>query len=178
LIAEREEKGKLEGSWRNLEGKDPEAAYRAIWALARGGDGATRFLKEHMPPAAAPDTETLRLVRDLDVEDFKVRERATAALARLKESAEPALRQALAEKPSAELRNRIEELLKPLEPSRLRGLRAVQALELAGTTQAKEVLQACAKGAPAAALTRTAKGALDRLAVRGADSGRPDKRGG
>jgi WD40 repeat protein len=167
----------LQGSWRDLEGKDPEAAYRAIWALARGGDAATRFLKEHLQPVAAPDAETLRLVRDLDAEDFKVRERATAALARLKESAEPALRQALGEKSSAEPRNRIEELLKPLEPSRLRGLRAVQALELAATAQAKEVLEACAKGASAAALTQTAKGALDRLAARGADSARPGKRG-
>jgi WD40 repeat protein len=167
----------LEGRWRDLAGEDSEAAYRAVWALARGGEAAIRFLKEHLRPVAQPDAEMLRLVRELDADDFEARERAAAALARRKESAEPTLRQALREKPSAEVRNPVEELLKSLEPSRLRGLRAVQALELAGTAPAKEVLQACAKGAPSAALTQTAKGALDRLAARSADSARPGEHG-
>jgi WD40 repeat protein len=163
----------LEDHWRNLAGKDAEAAYRATWALARGGDTAARFLKEHLQPIAPPDAETLRLIRELDAEDSEVRERATAALARLQEAADPALRQALLDKPSAEVRNRVEELLKRLEPSWLRGVHAVQALELAGTAQAQEILKACAKGAPAAALTRNAQGALDRLAARVDNSGRP-----
>jgi hypothetical protein len=42
-------------------------------------------------------------------------------------------------------------------------IRAVQILEYIGTTQAREVLEALAKGAAEARLTQEAKGSLDRL---------------
>jgi hypothetical protein len=42
-------------------------------------------------------------------------------------------------------------------------LRAVEALERIGTPEARQVLQALAKGAAGAVLTRAAQGALERL---------------
>ena len=49
---------------------------------------------------------------------------------------------------------------------RLRALRTVAVLEYAGTPEARHVLVALAKGAPAARLTQEAKAALERLAKR------------
>ncbi len=46
----------------------------------------------------------------------------------------------------------------------LRELRALEVLEQAGTDQARQVLEALAKGAPEAHLTQGAKAALERLA--------------
>jgi predicted Zn-dependent protease len=48
----------------------------------------------------------------------------------------------------------------------VRTLRALEVLELAGTQQARQVLQELAKGAPEAQLTQEAKAALERLARR------------
>src|SRR5438034_2118916 len=80
-----------------------------------------------------------RLIADLDSSRFVVRERAARELEGLGSAAEPALRKALAGKPSLEACNRIEKLLdqEPHQrssptPDRLRQLRVLEALELAG----------------------------------------------
>jgi hypothetical protein len=88
--------------------------------------------------------------------------------------AEPALKQALAERPSPEKRRRIRELLElrerdVLAAEPLRALRAVQALEWADTSQARELLRTLAKGAPEARLTREARSSLERQARRRRD---------
>src|SRR5262249_44026058 len=101
----------------------------------------------------------------------KAREAASRDLARLGGAAEAELRKALAAPPSEEARKRLEALLKGLtvfvtdkeEPQQLRG---VQVLERVGTKEAKEVLQALAKGVPGARLTRDAQLALERLGRR------------
>jgi RNA polymerase sigma factor (sigma-70 family) len=51
-------------------------------------------------------------------------------------------------------------------PARLRAVRAVEAMELAGTAEARRTLEALAGGRPAAWLTRDARASLDRLARR------------
>jgi hypothetical protein len=88
-------------------------------------------------------------------------------LAKLGESAEPALRRALAGKPALEVRRRIEQLLDALEPTklpeRLRLVRAVAALEYSNTPEAREVLAALAQRPADTLLTREAKTALQRL---------------
>jgi hypothetical protein len=55
------------------------------------------------------------LIADLDSEEFSKREAASCELAKLGESAEPALRTALSRKPSLEMRKRFESLLHELE---------------------------------------------------------------
>ena len=51
-------------------------------------------------------------------------------------------------------------------PEQLRPLRAVEALEQMGASAAREVLEALARGAPEAQITREAKATLARLAKR------------
>jgi hypothetical protein len=167
----------LERLWEDMAGEDGVRAHDAVWRLAAAPDAVT-FLGEHLRPAAALDPRRIaRLVADLDSDQFKSREEASLELERLGERAEPLLRQALENKPSAEVRRRVEVLLEKLAmPERaaeqVRLLRGVQALEYSGTPEARKLLQALAQGAPEARLTREAKAALDRLDRRGRWSAR------
>src|SRR5262249_41530798 len=116
-----------------------------------------------------PDPQTMaRLLADLDSNRFAVREKATAALARLGELAEPDLRRTLRSRPQPETRRRLERLLQSLAEAiptgeRLQALRAVEVLEQIGTADARQVLQTLASGTPAAQLTQEAKASLERL---------------
>ena len=86
------------------------------------------------------------------------------------EQAEALLRTSLEEPSSVETRRRVESVLASLEKidssDLLRRLRAIQALELIGTAQAKEILEAVARGAARARETREAQAALQRLGQR------------
>ena len=68
----------------------------------------------------------------------------------------------------AEARQRIDDLLKRLDqteltPEMLRQVRAVEALERAGTPEARAVLEKLGQGAADAPLTREARAALGRM---------------
>jgi HEAT repeat protein len=121
--------------------------------------------------ASAPGTrqQTARLIADLDSSRYAVRQQAAEALARLDESAVPALRAALAGRPSAEVRRRIGQLLAKAQgpfprPETLGALRAVTVLEQVGTPEARELLRVLARGMSEARLTQEAQAALRRLA--------------
>ena len=166
-------KARLEDLWDDLGGRDPAREYLAVWSLAASPEQSVPLLREKVRPAASPDDETskkaARLTARLDDDDFDVRERATDELAKLGKAAGPALRAALAGKPSAEARQRIEKLLKPLDESgpsqdERRRLRSVEALEYAGAPEAKKALEALAEGAAGDPLTERAKKALARMA--------------
>ena len=136
---------------------------------------AVPFLRQRLHPVTRPgDGQITRLIADLDGARFAEREKATAELDRLGELAGPALRKMLQSRPSLEARKRAEQLLQKVEaatPSgeRLRGLRAVAALEVMGTPEARELLRRLSAGAPEALLTQEAKAALVRLARRPGD---------
>jgi len=71
------------------------------------------------------------------------------------------LREALKSTASKEVKQRLEKVLESLNPpftqgAKLRGLRAVEALEHIGTADAKTLLQELAKGAPGALETQVA----------------------
>ena len=130
---------------------------------------AVPFLQERLKPVAAVDGKRLaQLIAHLDSDEFTARQKATEALERLGDLAVPALEKALAGKPALEMRTRIERLLETADrmppPEVLRSLRAVEALEHAGTPEARQRLEALAKGADGARLTREAQAALQRLA--------------
>jgi hypothetical protein len=114
------------------------------------------------------------LIADLDNDDFARREAASKQLAAFGAQAEPALRKALADTQSAEVRSRIQALLKALDqwvvtnPDALRSLRAIWVLERIGTPEARAVLGDLAKGAPEARQTQEAQAALDFLDKRAA----------
>jgi WD40 repeat protein len=171
---EAEARVDVERCWRDLAGGDARAAYRAVWGLVRVPGRSVPLLREKLRPApAGPPRRIDRLVADLDSDSFTTRRDATAALEGLGEVAEPALRQALRDPPSAEVGRRVKRLLSkldaPVPPSeRLRWPRALTVLEQVGTPEARGVLEMLAKGAPEARLTQEAKAALARLAKRAA----------
>jgi RNA polymerase sigma factor (sigma-70 family) len=163
---------KLEDLWADLAAEDAARAFGAIWQLAGRPAQAVPLLRGRLKPAVGPDAATLdKLVRSLDSDRFAEREQATRELRRLGEMAVPALRRALAGRTSLEVQRRIERLLGELAqgaipPDRLRELRSVEALEHAGSAEARAVLEGLAGGAADARLTRETRAALARLAGR------------
>jgi WD40 repeat protein len=160
----------LEALWADLAGADAAAAYRAIRDLAAAPKLALPWLEKRVQPVATPEPGRIaRLLAHLDSDDFSTREKATRELEELGESAGPALRKALAGAPSAELRQRAGPLLAALDRpadslDRLRVLRAVEALEHAGSPEARRVLEKLAGGLAEARVTREARASLSRLA--------------
>jgi WD40 repeat protein len=157
---------RLEQRWKDLASRDGKRALQAVWDLAASPEQAVPMLRQRIEPAQLADAKRVeRLIRDLDSEVFETRTKATEELEKIIDRAEPALRKKLAEKPSLEMRRRIEEVLVKLEPSgeRLRALRAIQVLEYIGTAEAREHLRVLTKGVAEAQLTCEAKAALLRL---------------
>ncbi len=159
----------LADSWKALAGDDAKRAHDAVWSLARMPEKSIPFLKRQLHPVQPVSREQLeRWVKDLDSDQFPVREKAMAELQNVGELAEPELRRILAGKPTLEQRRRIEPILADLEskpPSgeALRSLRALRVLGHAGTADARRLLSELASGAPGAVLTQQSQAALTRL---------------
>jgi hypothetical protein len=157
-----------EACWADLAGADARKADAAIRALA-GLPQSVAFLDKQLRTRAVIDAQRIgRLIADLDDDSFEARTAAGRGLEELGRAAEPALRKALEGRPSAEARRRIEGLLHQLDepiPSgeRLRGLRAVEALQRIQTPEARQLLEVLASGTPEAEVTQEAKAALRRL---------------
>lgn len=153
--------------WEALASADAKAAYRAMWQLAADPDGTIAFLREQVQPIRTPQPgQIARAIVSLDSAAFAEREQATKELEKLDEIARAELRQALSQKPSLEVRRRIEALLEDLEGvphgKRLQALRAVEVLEHIETPQARDLLRKLAEGDAAARLTQEARRALKR----------------
>jgi hypothetical protein len=157
----------LKGLWADLGSDDAARAHRAHWSLVAAPRQAVPFLQAQLAPAAAADPQHVaRLIAALDDDAFLVREKATAQLEALGQTAEPALRNALAGQPSAEARRRIERLLeKPLGkvPPGLHLARAVSVLEHIGTPEARQILLTLAQATPQTDLKDEVQAALQRL---------------
>jgi WD40 repeat protein len=161
----------LEKAWNDLGADSGEVAYRALWQLAAGGKPAVAFLKEQLSSDPADERRVKQLIADLDADPFEVRDRAMRDLSNLGVQAQPLLQKALERPSSTEAQRRLETLLAKL-PSpgagpagvELRQLRALQALEYAGTAEARQVLHALADRGPDTPRGRVAKAALKRLA--------------
>ena len=159
--------------WGELAGNDVAKAYHAARTLGATPGQTVPYMRLYLRPGAAAD-ESLQarirqLVLDLDDNRFVVREQATEELAKLGDSAGPALRRILAGQPSLEVRRRVESLLEKLDrvalsPERLRACRAVAVLEHLATPEAKQLLESLAGGPAEARLTQEVKASLARLA--------------
>jgi RNA polymerase sigma factor (sigma-70 family) len=161
----------LETLWGDLGSEDAARAYAARGALAGAPEQALPLLKETLRPVPAVEAARVqRLIKELDDDDFATRERATAELEKLAGSVEADLRKALEGATSPEVRERLKKVLdaegRGPSPERLRQERALELLEVVGTSGAKKLLEELAKGAPQAWLTREARAALDRMAGR------------
>jgi hypothetical protein len=157
--------------WADLAGADAAQAHRAMARSTAAARLTATELKDRLRPApGANEAHLARLLNDLDSNDFVVREKASAALGKLGDVARPAIERALARPgTSLELRKRLQGLIDRLAVpagESLRELRALEVLERLGTPEARQVLEALAKGAPEARLTREAQAALRRLAAR------------
>jgi RNA polymerase sigma factor (sigma-70 family) len=164
----------LDALWADLAGASAAKAHRAVWALAGAGEQAVAFLDKRLPERGKEaGAEAARLVRDLGSDEFPVRQKAMERLRTLGWRAEPALRKALRSRPTLEVRQRVEALLEglrkaDLSPEVLRGLRAVRALEQAGTAGARRLLASLARGERDERLTGTARAAVRRLEAKAA----------
>jgi WD40 repeat protein len=153
--------------WEELGDRDAAVAGRALAGLAGWPTEAVRLARQRLAPADAG--QVARLITDMDDDRFGVRERAEGELETLGAAAVPALREALAARPSREQRRRLERLLgqdagEARTPEALRTLRAVELLERLATPAAADVLKGLAAGSPEARLTTEARAALERLA--------------
>ena len=158
--------------WDDLKSNDGAKAYQAVVRLGRSGKESLPFLKERLKGGIDADPNEKRipqLIAELDDESFDKREAATAALERLAQKAEPALRRALETTQSAEVKIRAGRLLEKLKdpnalapPEELVKLRLLEALANIRTPEARDILNELAKGNPESALTREAKAALKR----------------
>jgi WD40 repeat protein len=158
-----------EALWADLAAKDAPVAYRAIGSLASDPGRTVAFLARQVRPLRTEDCEPVRrLLKDLEDKRFAPRRQAQRELAKLGAEWAPLLEEVLAGEPSLEVRRRIEPLLdapamRRWSPEMVRQLRALYALELIGTAEARRLLERVADGLPEARLTQEAKAALQRL---------------
>jgi RNA polymerase sigma factor (sigma-70 family) len=157
--------------WVDLAGDGP-AVRRAVWAAAQHPDTAIKLFRQKWPiPQHPVEVEHIRkLVGKLDNAAFAEREAAEAELMKLGRQAEPELRKTLTESTSLEVKQRVKRIVDrwsiatavyPAEEAR--ELRAVWALELAGTAEAKKLLEAWATARVGNRLCEEASAALTRL---------------
>jgi WD40 repeat protein len=146
--------------WEDLADAPPRA-YAALAELASRPAEALALLRERLRPVRAPAAADLRRwVADLDSAEFATREEAARRLGGFGLEVEAALRQALTQKPSLQVRKEIKRLLEALAVPRgdeLRPMRAVVLLKRLGTAEARELLERLAQGDPAARPTREAR---------------------
>jgi hypothetical protein len=163
--------GELTSLWQSLANTDAARAYQAMRTLAAAPDQTVPFLAGRLLPKRPDPQQIAHLLVDLDSEDFHKRSHATKELAKLGEGVEPALRQALKDNPSIEVRRRIKQLLEELEPPRpegvspglLRWSRVLEVLEWIGNAPTRELLEKVAAAPPREEVGRQAEAALKRL---------------
>jgi WD40 repeat protein len=157
----------LDSLWTDLAAEDAAKAYYAGGRLLGAPEMASAFLDKHLRPIADEPERIRTLIAALDDDDFSKREAAHKELRQFGLLAEPELRRALDDKPPAETRRVVKELLDgvwtaPTAEER-RQIRAVWVLEQIGSAEARKTLERLAGGAAAARQTREAKAALQRL---------------
>jgi WD40 repeat protein len=163
--------GVLDDCWKALAHNNAAKAYAAIRALLGAPKHAVPFLADKLRPLPGPDEGRLReWIAKLDSDEFAIRQAATEELSRLGELAEPVIYQALTANLSLEARRRLQALLKPprvtLTADELQQLRAIQVLELIGTSEVERAVRPLADVAPGTRQTREARESLERLARR------------
>lgn len=156
-------------SWNDLADPDAAKAHDAMGQLLRSPKETVALLRQNLRPVdAAAAKEVAKLIIDLDSGSFAVRDQAMGKLQKLGFAASSALEKALGSNPTPEARRRFEQLLARLETERMSGdslqaTRALQLLEMLGTSDATELLDALASGDQAGWLTHQAAVSLVRV---------------
>jgi hypothetical protein len=113
---------------------------------------------------AVPPDQVAKFVADLDSDQFAVRQKAVEALDEMGLAAESAASKILAGNLSLEQRQRLEQFLDRCRKETLRQLRVVETLDQIGTAQARQLLEAIAKGTPSPQVGQFAAAVLERYA--------------
>jgi WD40 repeat protein len=155
-----------------------------LWSeLTAGTDEEAQILKRLGEPAKAVPVLKARLLRlaeletqvgpliaELDDDNFKVREKASAGLEELGEAAGPDLRLALDGRPSPEVRSRIQKILEKVEqpeagaknsPSQI--TLSLALIEEIGTVEARKALEELAGVRAESRVRREARAMLERV---------------
>ncbi|HEV3143704.1 MAG TPA: hypothetical protein VGZ47_07470, partial [Gemmataceae bacterium] len=158
--------------WADLAGEGP-AIRRAVWSAVENPDLAIKLFREKWSIPKKPEDPKLvaKLIVDLDSARFEDREAAKAALEKMGHRVEAELKKTAEETSSAEVKRRIEMILGRLAgpeaadypAEEARELRAVWALELAATPDAKKLLKEWSTGKVGNRLGVASTGALKRL---------------
>jgi hypothetical protein len=159
----------LDELWESLASASPTEALLAAQTLSAVPGQIVPWLRDRVKPAKAPVVPEAALVaqylKDLESDKFAVRQKAAEELEKLGPPVLPALRERLEKKPPLEVARRLEDLIKRLDrpADELRTLRALRVLEKINSPEARQLLEAMAKGAANARPTEEAKEALKRL---------------
>jgi WD40 repeat protein len=164
--APRLNSGAMDSLWSDLASQDAARAYKAVLTLGRSPQTTVAYLTQRLKPAR--EENYAHLLAKLDDKSFAVRQAASKDLKALGSRVESALREVLQQKPSPEMRQRVESLLqdlrkRPVPLEELRPLRSVQILEHIASPDAQRLLGVLGRGASEARLTREAKASLARL---------------
>jgi hypothetical protein len=157
--------------WSELAADDAAQAHRAIARLVAAPVGqAVPYLRERLPLEDAA-SKIKRWLDHLDSEQFDMRQKATLELEGLGNLPAAEIRRALVEKPTLEKHQRLERLLRRIDaplpsPEELRLQRALETLELIGTPEASQLLEAFAKLSSNSRVCRQAAAAFERLCRR------------
>ncbi|HYV38592.1 MAG TPA: WD40 repeat domain-containing protein [Gemmataceae bacterium] len=157
----------LAAHWAALSAEDAAMAYEARADLLHAPNSAILFLAKHLQPAPAINVKQVEdWIKDLDNNDFKVRDKANKELGDLGELVRSPMQKALTANPPLETRQRLKTLLDKLEqitPSQLRYLRAIEILEGIGTPAALEIIGKLSKGNADGLTTVESKAVFARL---------------
>lgn len=164
----------LDSLWNDLAGNDAVKAYDAIQSMARSPAQVVALVKGRVRAVPPVDPRELeKLVDELDNPKYAARLEAERSLEKLGDIAAAAIKKRLAGTPTLEMGRRLETLSKKLDAQvvateTLQALRAIEALELIGTPEARAVLEGLAKGAAGHRLTEEARQSLMRMGGAGA----------
>src|SRR5262249_3893522 len=158
----------LQRLWTELASTEAARSHQAMMVLSGVPEQAVPIFREQLRPVSAEKIqEVRRLLRGIDSDAFKEREKTTRELMALRAAYRPLLQQALREATSLEAKRRLETILagdwRPLPPELARTLRSIQTLERIATVEARRVLADLATGATEAFQTQAAREALLRL---------------
>jgi RNA polymerase sigma factor (sigma-70 family) len=159
-------KEETENLWKQLDSSDPKIGYRAYWRFLQAKNTVS-ILQQYLKPTSADedDKQITQWIRDLDNNQFSIREKATQGLQELGSRSVPALEQARRTSDSAEMIQRIDKILINLETPKpdYRFLRSLEILEAMNSPEAIALLKTLSKGNPHADITQRSTSVLMRL---------------
>ncbi len=142
--AEEKKPDQLTQAWTDLADSSAPAMLKALLVFADHPDEAVPFLEKRLQSPSP--RQIAKWLTELDARGFDDRLKAQEQLAQIADLIAPQLQKALDDRPSLEMRFRLEELLDPqgsgpVYQARLRAVRAIAVLEHIGTPKARRVLE-------------------------------------